>query len=154
MAQRFRAIVVFEGLLTGEPVWDKRLVISGALTARALPLALREVRELVTEDDVEVLVDVVGRIDTLTREDASTWVDEATGQTWTDVAGGKVYAWVAEGELSDQREGAPVGVAVDLVATKFEEHEGTLHITSGEIAAVTLSGNPAFRGCTIELIGA
>lgn len=168
MPARFKAILVFEGVATG----DKRIITPGALTSRALPLTLMGMTQNPDGGYGHDAADVVGRIDSMTREDASTWIDEATGQTWADIAGGPVFAWVGEGVFSDRPEGADVehlvadqtlrGVSVDLAAAMsemdvLEEDEDGWptdwleRVTAGEIAAATVCNIPAFRGCTISL---
>lgn len=165
---RFRAILVFEGLDTG----DRRRIDVGALSTRALPLTLMGMTRNPDGGWGHDGAEVVGRIDTAVREDASEWVDEATGDTWATVAGGPVFAWVGEGEFDDRDEAADVeqlvrdrhlrGISVDLAEVTsemevLEEDEDGWpvdwldHVTEGNIAAATVVNIPAFRGCTVEL---
>jgi hypothetical protein len=168
---RFRAIVVLEGVETG----DRRFINLGALTHRALPLTLMGMTRNPDGGYGHDGAEVVGRIDTLTREDASDWIDESTGTTWRETAGGTdVYAWIGEGEFDDRAEAVDVeqlvrdqhlrGISVDLAATESEvevteeDEDGWPvdwldRLTAGEIAAATVCNIPAFRGCTIELTG-
>jgi len=169
MGARFRIpAVVFEGVQTG----DNRFINVGALSTRALPLTLMGMT-VNPEMGGHGLAVVAGRIDALTRVDASGMVDEATGQTWADVAGGPVWAWEATGEFTDEEDGQLVqrlvasqalrGVSVDLGAMEAEEEilaedeEGfptdwRIVVTAAEIAAATVCNVPAFRGATIELL--
>ena len=118
---RFRTIVVFEGVETG----DKRKIGTGALTTRALPLTLMAMDHNPEGGWGHDGAEVAGRIDTLTREDASSWVDEATGQTWGEVAGGQVFAWVGEGEF----EAHPVGHGARLQAPAGAPIRALRHLT-------------------------
>jgi len=170
MGARFRIpAVVFEGVDTG----DRRRINPQALTHRALPLSLMG---MVRNPDGGYGHDgavVAGRIDTMTREDVTDLVDEATGQTWGQVGGGAVFAWAAEGEFADTAEAQQVeelvraralrGVSVDLAEVTAEEEilavdedgwptDWILTVTEGMIAAATVCSVPAFRGCTIELV--
>lgn len=166
--QRFRMIATYEGIETG----DKRLVALNALTTRALPLTLMGMT-INPEMGGHGLAEVSGRIDTLERQDASSWIDEETGQTWSQIAGGPVNAWVGEGDFDEGEFGANIarlvgnqtlrGVSMDLGAMEAdveileEDEDGwpedwLTTITYGEIAAATVCNIPAFRGCTIVLL--
>lgn len=168
MPQPFRMIVTFEGIETG----DKRKIGLNALTTRALPLTLMGMT-INPEFGGHGLAEVSGRIDTLVRQDASSWIDEETGQTWSQLAGGPVNAWVGEGIFDDGEFGADIerlvgdqtlrGVSVDLSAVEAEvdvievDEDGwpmdwLETVTAGEIAAATVCNTPAFRGCTITLL--
>jgi hypothetical protein len=162
---RFRMITVFEGLATG----DRRFIQPQALTTRALPLSLTT---LFDNPDFggHGGATISGRIDTLERVDAAAMVDEATGEPY----GTGVFAWVGEGEFTTDdvgqrteelvRSRALRGVSVDLTAVEselevLEEDEDGWPtdwldtVTAGEIAAATVCATPAFRGCTIEILG-
>jgi hypothetical protein len=170
MPARFRAIIVFEGLETG----DRRKIAVGALNHRALPLTLMGMTRNPDGGFGHDGAEVVARIDTLTRQDATNWVDQATGQTWGAVAAGPVFAWVGEGEFADRAEAVDVeqlvreqhlrGISVDLAEVTAdlqvleEDADGwpvdwLEVVTEGMIAAATVCNIPAFRGCTIELVG-
>lgn len=170
MPARFRAIIVFEGLETG----DRRKIAVGALQHRALPLTLMGMTRNPDGGMGHDGADVVARIDTLTRQDATNWLDEATGQTWGQVAGGPVWAWVGEGEFDTRTQAVDVeglvrsrtlrGISVDLaevtadLEVKAEDEDGwptdwLETVSQGMIAAATVCNIPAFRGCTIELVG-
>jgi len=168
MGARFRAITIFEGVDTG----DKRTIAPGALTHRALPMSLMSLFET-PEFGGHGGATVVGSITEMSREDATSWIDEATGQTWGEVAGGQVWAWIGTGEFADTDDAIKAedlvrgqhlrGVSADLAAMEAEveileeDDEGwptdwLETMTSAEIAAATVCNVPAFRGCTIELI--
>lgn len=166
---RFRAIVCFEGIPTG----DRRKIGVGSLRTRELPLTLMGMT-VNPEMGGHGLAEVAGRLDSLTRVDASSWVDGATGDTWAVVAGGgEVFAWVGEGDFDEGEFGAKVeglvrektlrGVSVDLADVTSEldvlevDDEGWPTdwldtVTEGEISAATVCNTPAFRGCTIEVL--
>lgn len=170
MGARFRMITVFEGLDTG----DHRHIRVGALTHRELPLTLMGMR-VNPEMGGHGLATVAGRIDSLTRVDATGWTDGATAQPWGAVAGGPVWAWVGEGEFGDDEDGQWFeeavgdgrlrGISADLAEMVAEEEitatdedgwptDWLMTVTSGMLAAATICNVPAFRGCNIEILPA
>jgi hypothetical protein len=171
MGAKFRMTVVFEGLDNG----NGTIIAPGALITNTLPLTLNAMLRNSDGGHAHGAAVVAGRIDTFTREAATGWVDGATGRTWGEIAGGEVFAWVAEGEFADRPEAVDAetlvrgqflkGISVDIgevvseiEALEVDEETGVPTrlrelVTSGVIGAVTVCSLPAFRGCSIELVG-
>ena len=167
MGKRFSMVTVFEGLDTG----DGRFITPGALAPRELPLSLMAMFQN-PEMGGHGLAVVAGRIDAMTRVEATSWVDGATGQTWGDIAGGPVWAWTGDGEFADTADGQQAeqlvtdqhlrGISVDLAETTVEwecleeDEDGwcvqeRMTVLEGFMAAATVCNVPAFRGCNITL---
>lgn len=172
--RRWRSTAVFEGVWTG----DYRMIAPEALTWRDLPRPLMaKTKTTAGHDDAEV----VGRIDSAERVDASEMVDARTGEPHGD----GVYAIRCEGVFLNDEQAARVaeliegqfltGVSVDLTDVDYQldlyDADGNVvadpesaddetwmggtfreTILAGRISELTITPSEAFEGAYIELL--
>lgn len=149
-------VVIVEGLETD----DGRFIVPGALTHRALPLPILAQTSNPDGGEGHDGAEVIGRLDTLTRQPGPEVIDKETGEPFPE----GTFVWSATGFVDPEahgtklaRKGYLTGNSADLSGVEAEfvwgEEEGDdgvkngpkqIRMTAGKVAATTLVPIPAF----------
>lgn len=148
-------VVIVEGLETD----DGRYIVPGALTHRALPLPILAQTSNPDGGEGHDGAEVIGRLDTLTRQPGPEVIDKETGKPFPE----GTFVWSATGFVDPEahgtklaRKGYLTGNSADLSGVEAEfvwaEEDGgepqsgpkQIRMTAGKVAATTLVPIPAF----------